>query len=392
MSETGLWGPQLDFSTLPANPEIATHEWAERCGYWRKSLSENAPKRKRRERQDRPMILAGHGISISVDKGTLLIRDGNTHYPDPKTPLRYFKGDLNLPPRIVLVDGSGAITLDAIDWLTAQKVDLIRLDWQGHIVTVASATGYAADPKKVAWQFATRSNEPKRVSFAIPLIRTKIEQTLFNLREILPPSRYRDSAIENASDALRVLKSNPPRTVSKLAAIEGVVAQGYFYAWRALDMKWKAVSRYPIPDDWKQYLSRSTLNTKTRVRNKRATHPINAMLNYAYGVLEASTRIQVIAEGYDPTIGIMHDSLKPEKHSFVHDRMEPMRPVADRTILKLIKEQTFSGADFVLQKDGVCRLNPEMARNLVADMSLLSGRRVDFLGWVAKLEIQNKED
>ena len=31
------------------------------------------------------------------------------------------------------------------------------------------------------------------------------------------------------------------------------------------------------------------------------------MLNYAYAILESQVRIQSVAEGYDPTLGIMHE-------------------------------------------------------------------------------------
>ena len=31
------------------------------------------------------------------------------------------------------------------------------------------------------------------------------------------------------------------------------------------------------------------------------------MLNYAYTVLEGEVRIKAIADGYDPTMGIMHE-------------------------------------------------------------------------------------
>ena len=41
-----------------------------------------------------------------------------------------------------------------------------------------------------------------------------------------------------------------------------------------------------------------------------------------------------------------------------------MRPVVDRAILELIKATTFSGADFSIQHDGACRLNPELARRV----------------------------
>jgi CRISP-associated protein Cas1 len=44
--------------------------------------------------------------------------------------------------------------------------------------------------------------------------------------------------------------------------------------------------------------------------------------------------------------------------------MEPMRPVVDRAVLHLIDTVTFTGADFSIQHDGVCRMNPELARRM----------------------------
>jgi hypothetical protein len=44
--------------------------------------------------------------------------------------------------------------------------------------------------------------------------------------------------------------------------------------------------------------------------------------------------------------------------------MEPQRPVVDRSILKLVQEHSFSGADFMLQKDGVVRVNPELVKSI----------------------------
>ncbi len=106
-------------------------EWAERSGYWLKALEAGKPKRKRREKETQPLILNGHGLSISVDKGILIIGGGYTHYPAEKREWRFFKGELTIPPRIVrewrffkgeltipprivIVDGAGNITLDAL--------------------------------------------------------------------------------------------------------------------------------------------------------------------------------------------------------------------------------------------------------------------------------------
>jgi CRISPR-associated protein Cas1 len=36
----------------------------------------------------------------------------------------------------------------------------------------------------------------------------------------------------------------------------------------------------------------------------------HALLNYAYAALESEIRIEAISDGYDPTIGIMHEGSK----------------------------------------------------------------------------------
>jgi CRISP-associated protein Cas1 len=48
---------------------------------------------------------------------------------------------------------------------------------------------------------------------------------------------------------------------------------------------------------------------------------------------------------------------------------EPERPKVDRAVLDFVKGQIFDPADFVIRTDGVCRLNPEMARMMVARVS-----------------------
>jgi CRISPR-associated protein Cas1 len=49
--------------------------------------------------------------------------------------------------------------------------------------------------------------------------------------------------------------------------------------------------------------------------------------------------------------------------------MEPERPNIDRSVLEFVRGHVFDPADFVIRADGVCRLNPDMARMLVAKVS-----------------------
>jgi CRISP-associated protein Cas1 len=98
--------------------------------------------------------------------------------------------------------------------------------------------------------------------------------------------------------------------------------------------------------------------------NRNAAHPVNAILNYAYTVLESELRIKAIADGYDRTIGIMHEG-RDGSSKFGFDLMEPERPKADRAVLDFVKTTVFDPADFTNGSDGVVRLNPQLARMVV---------------------------
>jgi CRISPR-associated protein Cas1 len=89
------------------------------------------------------------------------------------------------------------------------------------------------------------------------------------------------------------------------------------------------------------------------------------MLNYAYAILESQTRMQIVAEGLDPRIGYLHTST-PERQALVLDLMEPQRPLVDRKVLEFVQAHTFHPADFTIRSDGVCRINPEMARHIAS--------------------------
>jgi CRISPR-associated protein Cas1 len=350
--------------------------YSERCAFW---MSECEPKgaRRLRDREQEPLVLAGHGLSLRVEKGSLLLRDGNTHYPAKQRQWRFFPGTLDVPPAILVLDGSGDITLDAIDWLATQRIPLIRLRWNGRFASVLTSGGQAADTIKVDWQQKTRDNPRARLDFAVNLIREKAENSLQTLDDYLPRSPIRDRACVNLAVRAKMLKHNPPRTFSSLLGFEGSIAGDYYRVWTAIPLKWKALKRHPIPDDWNRYRSRVALRDGIRLHsdgggyNRGATHPVNAMLNYAYTVLISRIQIRLVADGYDPTLGIMHQKKQFRRMSpaFALDHMEPMRPVVDRAVLQLINETTFTGADFAIQNDGVCRMNPELARR-VAQLSM----------------------
>lgn len=351
-------------------PTVELSSWRQRSDHWLSACDIAVPNRRRRERQQSPLFLCGHGLSIRIDKHTLLIRDGNTHYPAKERTWRFFKGTLDIPPRIVVVDGSGEITLDALRWLAEQNVSLILLGWDGSASSVQAQTGYISDSQKVEWQRKVANSNKLTLDFATKNIVRKLQEAVITLETNFGHSKLARKSLAGITSELEQLQLRRYRNLPDLLGAEGGAAAHYFRVWNDLEISWKGLKHYPIPDDWLVYRSRSSLNDQVRPDNRNATHPVNAMLNYAYAILYRQTFIQVVAEGYDPNLGIMHQkSRRNPRHDYVLDVMEPMRPVVDRAVLELIATETFTGNDFQLQADGVCRLNPQLARRVVQVVS-----------------------
>jgi CRISPR/Cas system-associated endonuclease Cas1 len=344
-------------------PEEVADEWAIRSEFWNSQLGSSKPKRRKRERNSTPLILCGHGVSLRIESDALAIRDGFTHYPQQQATYRYFRGDLDLPPRIVLLDGSGTLSFDVLSWLGEQGVALARVTWTGAISVAGGGFGYAADPAKVEWQRITRADAEKRLAFASDLIRRKLDASIATLEMHFAPSPVRDAALAKARAGIGRLAKETFADLSGMFAIEGECAVAYFNAWRLLELRWTGTARKPIPADWQSFTSRSSLLSGKVPKNRGASHPVNAILNYAYTVRQSQLQIDAVANGYDPTLGIMHNRHQGS-NAYILDLIEPERPIVDAAILPFLQGHSFSAADFVIRRDGVCRLSPQLARKV----------------------------
>lgn len=334
--------------------------WAWRSELWARRSSEVVKPAKGRRRKQ-PLILCGHGVSLKIDADSLLIRNGFTHYPQQREELRFFRGSLDIPPQIIMLDGSGHLSFDVLNWLSEQGVTLTRITWDGNAASVAASYGYAANSHRVQWQRETRANNDLRMAFCIDLIARKIGACILTLEKAVPRSDAWERAMRRAYSDLSTLELSPPSTVEELRTLEANSAAAYFRAWRGAPIKWRGLTRAPVPENWNAFPARTS--GLAIAGNRNATHPVNAMLNYAYAVLESRIRIRVLADGYDPTIGIMHEG-GGSASAFVFDAMEPERAKVDHAILTVLKTNTFHASDFVLRADGVVRLNPQLARKV----------------------------
>jgi CRISP-associated protein Cas1 len=356
-------------------------EWAERSEFWRTLEPKKGRGQPRKFKYREPLILCGHGIRLRVDHNTLLIRNGLTHYPQKAEEIRYFPGDPNLPDRIVILDGSGGISFDALNWIAEQRIEFIRLDWRGSASSIGGKSGYSANPQ-LAWAQQGIRGTKRQIEIARWLIASKFEASISTLKNAIPKSGIREIAIVRIQRQIAEIR-NPRNSISmsRLLGIEGHCAGAYFEAWHGIPLNWTGSRRKPIPPYWSEISPRSMV-WRRRARNAR--HPINAMLNYGYGILANQVRSAVVASGLDPSIGIIHGNSQ-NPNPLVYDLMEPLRPSVDAAILVFSQSHKFASGDFTINKWGGCRLNPELARCVTRHIGTLTDQLLVISKFVTQL-------
>ena len=340
--------------------ELDDSDWGTRAEYWSTYKPSRAAGRTRFDAQKQPLILSGHGASLRVEHGALVVCDGFTHYPQTRKTWRLFAGDPRMPPRVVLLNASGYLTFDVLSWLGERQIPIIRLGWQGDVTTFCGSTVY--EPALHMAQLKSLKME-QRVKIAKVVLTDKFTNCLATLN-MLPESSERQWGIRGQKRALWQLDNERDIAIRRVEQIEALAAQSYFRGLRTLEIKWTGTNKKPIPDEWYKLGSRSSRYSGTNID---ATHPVNAMMNYAYRILEAEAKISAVAAGLDPMIGFLHAN-QPERATLVYDLIEPLRPLVDACILKLLKNHNFTPKDFVLLQTGVCRLHPMLAKFIAKEI------------------------
>jgi CRISPR-associated endonuclease Cas1 len=364
--------------------------WAERGAYWQADA--DPPKGlpslwSRPERK--PLVLTGHGVRLRINHGALEVRHGFTHYPQKARTQLFFPGDVRMPSRIVLIEVDGAITFDVMEFLSHQDVPLVVLDWRGRVITTFGGKPAHADLTLREAQIAAQSSGTG-LRIATELIRQKLVGSVETLRSLPRTSRV-ESGIERLGSLLSVLREESPPDVRSLLILEANGAAAYFASWLDVPVRWKGIGRRPIPPEWQRMPLRSSLLGD---RNRNATHPFMAALNYSFGVLESQVRTALAQASLDPTIAYLHAS-RPSRSALVFDAMEPLRPLIERRILQFVQSHTFSPGDVFLTDRGVCRLHPQLTRAVAGrslDDQAVTGSIEHLRSAVAEASVSPSED
>jgi CRISPR-associated protein Cas1 len=288
----------------------------------------------------KPRVLTtmADNASLRVKGGALDVHDGDRRLA--------FESAAPKPRAIVMTGWSGMVTVEAIRFVCDHKIALILLDWSREFLNIVGASGKTsaelvrcqvrADPVVVA-----RSIIAQKIDAYVRAGAMAKEQANCFGQDVARAHSVRDVMIVEAQ-AARVVWPNVPV------------------------LNWRVGSPH-VRASWK--LPYSTRRRMTGPSARRASHPINAMLNAAFSATAGRLAAQLVAQGAPPALGFLHAD-KAGRWSLAYDAIEPLRPTIERSLFDFVRKHQFSASDFILIKGGSIRLMDNLFRTIIAETAV----------------------
>ncbi|MGC8669491.1 MAG: CRISPR-associated endonuclease Cas1 [Chthonomonadales bacterium] len=315
-----------------------------------------------RRRKPETLVLTGPA-KMNVHRGRLTFEEGYANLGTRRT--------VELEPplaiqSLIILTGAGWWSEAALEMLAENGVPVYSLRQNGAIHWHLIPAEAPSKPGLIRLQ-ASLLESDLGLTVARDLVVEKIarqQDTLnwLSRRAALPGLE------EYSSRILPVEGASQAKTIDALRMAEAQAANLYFNAWRGMPVTFQKPKSgcVDVPARWLRFESRVSLKSG---RNQDATDPINALLNFCYAVAAAETLIAVRATSLDPSLGVLHED-QDGRPSLIYDLLEPLRPRVDRMVLEWVCTRTFRlGHDFVLLRDGICRLGIELAAEVSKEVS-----------------------
>jgi CRISPR-associated endonuclease Cas1/CRISPR-associated protein Cas4 len=225
------------------------------------------------------------------------------------------------------VYGQVQLTPGAIQGLCSEGVGVSFFSTGGWYYGALGGIATASVHTRLA-QFRAAA-EPR---LSLGLARSFVRGKILNCRTLL----RRNAAEPPASVLVRLRRlsreAGRVETLEALLGVEGSAARLYF----------QELGKLLVPR------SGGSLDFDFKGRNRRPPRdPTNALLSFAYALLLRDARLALLAAGFDPTVGFLHQP-RPGRPALALDLMEEFRPlVADSVVLTAINTEVVQGTDFV---------------------------------------------
>jgi CRISPR-associated endonuclease Cas1 len=296
------------------------------------------------------VVLSGYGVRVRVARRHLIVEDG---FGLERRTARFAKAPARLR-RLVILGHTGFVTLEALRWLADSKAALIVVDADGAVIA-ATAPQRINDPRLRRLQ-ALAVGTATGAAITRDLLTDKVEGQREVLSALGVLSATTAGVFAELLGRLAVATS-----IDECLRAEAAAAVLYFRSWKGvLAPRFARHELAAMPEHWRAFKDRSSDITGTP---RAATDPINALLNYLYALLEAETRVALLTFGLDPGLGFAHVDVS-NRESLALDVMEAARPDVDAWLIEFLDARPFRLLDFVEERDGRCRLTPDLAHEL----------------------------
>jgi CRISP-associated protein Cas1 len=290
---------------------------------------------------------------------------------------------------VVIAAPAVTLTGPALLWCRSEAVALSMLDADGTLLAAL-----VPPPDKLRDDVALRRQQHTltpgvHAHIARQLIVRKLtaQRATLVAHPELPAREVRDRALEVLETGLQWLTlPDPPPWLSDMAVLrtlEARAAKGYFGAWVGLPLRFTRADLKRVPPHWLTVRERSSPLSSSG-NGRHAVDPANAILNYAYGSLEAQARQALTVQGFDLAAGFLHAD-KPGRDSLVFDLMECARGAVDTLVLDFLDRTTLHAASFSRTGDGGVWLHPQLARAVVAACRVSQDQLDEHARWLRGL-------
>lgn len=261
------------------------------------------------------------GVELELESGAIIFRENGERIGTvPIAPLTrvFLRGDVSLPAAL-------------LGKLGERGVGVVILSGRAGRPSLLLARPHNDASRRVA-QVRLSLDEPASLTIAKELIERKLARQIewfAELRENDMQVRY------ELSRALRGLEEHRSRlgnigNAASLRGIEGSAAARYFTGLQAV-----------VPD-----------SLHFHGRNRRPPRdPFNAILSLTYTLLHSEIVIALHGAGFDPYVGFYH-RLDFGRESLASDLLEPLRPLADRFALALVRQRVLDKDHFTTTESG----------------------------------------
>jgi CRISPR-associated protein Cas1 len=293
-----------------------------------------------------PLVVAGFGTSINVDRRRLIIENRLE-----KTRQEFLPFQISYDS--IFIDGNyGVISFEALRWLSAHKIPVSLLQWNGNLMSVVLPREPISGKLKIR-QYEAYLDKEKRQSIASSIIKEKVRQSLNLLMELskyyhqIDPKKIESSFLNEYKFYERSEKG-----IDSIMTHEGRIADIY---WNNL---------YKVFNDLYPEFNFKSRNNSLNSHNRNSADPINAMLNYGYSVLDSLVRRSINSIGFDPSIAFLHE-LSDSRASLACDLMEIGRWAVDLSVIELLEEKKLKNKDFLVTEHLHIRLRETTSKMLV---------------------------